>query len=169
MTQSVPNACSRRRGRTLLVRTAAICLVATVFLSWNRGLASASSDPNSAQSTSGYPSGCKTVSFTGDGGFYDNANFYWQPSDTVTLTTHWCYANDVITSHSVTYTTTIPNSLSPRLSLGSMLYKLGRVLGVSIGGDYTAGVTNNVGFILIVGDVNASGHHHFVNEPNAGG
>jgi hypothetical protein len=109
------------------------------------------------------------VSYTGDGGFYDNGNFNWQPNDTVTLTTHWCYADGVITSHKVTYTTTIPSNLSPRLTLGSGLYPRGAVLGVSIGGDYAAGVINNVGFILIVGHVNSLGHHHFVNEPEAGG
>ena len=45
----------------------------------------------------------------------------------------------------------------------------GVLFGMGIGGDYTAGVINNVGFINIVGYVNSLGHHHFVNEPNAGG
>jgi hypothetical protein len=109
------------------------------------------------------------VSYTGDGGYYDQANFFWQPGDTVTVTTHRCYGGGVITSHHVTYTTTIPNSLDPRLSLSSKLFKLGAVLEVSIGGDYAAGALNNVGFILIVGHVNSLGHHNFVNEPRAGG
>lgn len=169
MLQSLPNKFSSSCRRSLVVQFALICVVATVGMTWSHGFASASTDRNSKNSTSAYPSGCKKVSYTGDGGYYDQGNFYWQPNDTVTLTTHWCYADGVISSHKVTYTTTIPSSLNPQLSLGSSLVKQGAALDVSIGGDYDAGVMNNVGFILIVGHVNWRGHSHFLNEPNAGG
>jgi hypothetical protein len=133
------------------------------------GPAGASVDRNAAPSTSGEPTGCKTVSFTGAGGYYDQGIFNWQPDETVTVVTHWCYGDGLITSHHVTDTTTIPGSLDPRLSLSSRLSPRGAVLEVSIGGDYDSSVLNNVGFILIVGHVSSNGHHHFVNEPNAGG
>jgi hypothetical protein len=169
MIRPVPKTFSTFWVRSFPALIGAMCLVAVVCLTWDHGLASASTARLATQSTSVYPAGCKTVSFTGDGGYWDNANFNWQPEDTVTVTTHWCYAGGVITSHTVSYTTTIPSSLDPRLTLGSKLYKLGRVLEVAIGGDYTAGIFNNVGQIYIVGYVNSLGHHHFVNEPNAGG
>ena len=62
------------------------------------------------------PSGCKRTSYTGDGGYYSQGNFYWEPNDKATLRTKWCYSNGVITSYSVTYTSTIPSRLNPDIS-----------------------------------------------------
>jgi hypothetical protein len=118
---------------------------------------------------SSFPRGCKTASYTGDGGYYSAGNFYAQPNDTVTLTTGWCYGRGIITSHSVTYSTTIPDDLNPRLSLQENLVKNGAVLEVSISGNYESGVLNNTGVISIVGHVNNRGHHHFVNDASTEG
>jgi hypothetical protein len=87
----------------------------------------------------------------------------------VTLTTNWCYSNGVITSHSVSYTTTIPSSLGSRISTTESLIKRGAVLDVQLYGAYNSNVINNTGVIGIVGHVTGHGHHHFVNASGAGG
>ena len=108
-----------------------------------------------------FPSGCKKAVFTGDGGYYSMGQFYWQPGDDVTITTHWCYSNHVITSKNVSYTTTIPSSLQPRITESDSVGNGGAVLNIQVGGDYGSGVLNNVSFITLVGHVNAHGRHHF--------
>jgi hypothetical protein len=116
-----------------------------------------------------HPSGCKHVSYTGDGGYYSQGQFYWQPGDDATITTHWCYSDGVITSHSATYTTNIPTAQQPRFTVTSSLVKKGKELDVELSGDYLSGVINNVGFLSLAGDVTASGHHAFADVTNAGG
>jgi hypothetical protein len=131
--------------------------------------ASASALTAAGSSSKGFPSGCKRAAYTADGGYFSQGHFYWQPSDTVTLTTTWCYSAGVITAHSVRYSTTIPTSLDPRISTTVSLVKGGAVLDVQVNGSYNSGVINNVGFITIIGDVTRRGSHHFVNASGAGG
>jgi hypothetical protein len=116
-----------------------------------------------------FPSGCKRAAYTADGGYFSMGNFYWEPTDTATLVTKWCYSNGVITSHSLTYSTTIPSSLKPRISTSQSLVQGGAILDVQLDGDYDSGVLDNVGFISIAGDVTRRGHRHFVNASGAGG
>jgi hypothetical protein len=136
------------------------------------GFASCGSAVASAHSVTAnpqLPSGCKKTVYTGDGGYFSMGQFYWEPSDTVTITTNWCFSGGVITSKNVTYTTTIPSNLNPRLSESDSLRSGRKSLNVQVGGDYDAGVLNNVGFITLVGHVTASGHHHFRDISAAGG
>jgi hypothetical protein len=112
---------------------------------------------------------CRHTTYTGDGGFFDQGTFHWQPSETVTLTVDWCSSGGVITSKHVTFTSTIPGSEDPRLTESDGLTRGGAVLKASVGGDYDSGVINNVGFILLAGHVSADGHRHFKNLSAAGG
>ena len=82
---------------------------------------------------------------TADGGYFSQGGFYWEPSDTVTLITKWCYSDGIITSHSVRHSTTIPKSLDPRFTTTQSLVKGGAVLDLYLNGDYDSGVLNNVG------------------------
>jgi len=115
------------------------------------------------------PSSCKRVAFTADGGYFSAAHFYWEPGYDVTLITHWCYYNGVITSHSVSYTTTIPSNLGLRLGKCVSLIKGGAVLDIVMTGTYNSNVINNTGDITISGHVTGHGHHHFVNASGASG
>ncbi len=136
------------------------------------GLVSSSSAVASAHMVHGstsFPTGCKKAVFTGDGGYYSMGQFYWEPGDDVTITTDWCYSNHVITSKSVSYTTTIPSNLHAQITEYDSLSNGGAVLNVQVGGDYDSGVLNNVGFITLVGHVNAHGRHHFRDLSGAGG
>ncbi len=116
----------------------------------------------------GFPMGCKTVVYTGDGGYYSVGEFYWEPGDTVTVTTHWCYAGGVITSHHVTYSTSIGSALNPRFTESANLGKGGAVLNMMVSGDYSTGIINNVGDIYLYGDVTAKGKHYFVDQSDTG-
>jgi hypothetical protein len=131
--------------------------------------ASATALGRARSSSKSFPSGCKRAAYTADGGYFSQGHFYWEPSDTVTLITRWCYSNGVITSHAVRYSTTIPNSLLPRMSTSESLVQGGAILDVQLNGDYDSGVINNVGFISIVGDVTRRGHHQFANASGSGG
>jgi hypothetical protein len=117
----------------------------------------------------GFPSGCKTISYTADGGYFSQGHFFWEPSDTVTLTTSWCYSNGLVTSHAVSYSTAVPNSFDPVISTTSSLVRDGAVLDVEANGTYNSGVINNVGLITVVGSVTRRGAHHFADESGAGG
>jgi hypothetical protein len=131
--------------------------------------ASAGTLNGAGSSSKTYPSGCKRAVYTADGGYFSEGHFYWQPSDTVTLTTRWCFVGGVITSHTVRHSTTIPTSLNPRISTHVFFAKGRAILDVQLNGDYDSGVINNVGFISIVGDVTRLGHHHFTNASGSGG
>jgi hypothetical protein len=144
-----------------------VCLAAVGCLTWS-GTAAASTAPNAgagATSTS-FPSGCDTTAYTADGGYFSQAQFFWEPGDDVTLTTNWCFSAGKITSYSVTYTTTIQ---SPRILINDYLIKSGQVLKVQLDGSYNTGVINNVGHVGIVGDVSRRGHSHFANDSMNGG
>jgi hypothetical protein len=131
--------------------------------------ASASALIGAGSSSTSFPSGCKRVTYTADGGYFSQGHFYWEPSDTVTLTTKWCYSNGLVTSHSVSYSSTIPNRLNPQVSMTESLVKGGAVLDVQMNGTYDSGVINNAGFITIIGTVTRRGSHHFANASGAGG
>jgi hypothetical protein len=132
-------------------------------------VASAGAPARAGSPARGFPSGCKTTSYTADGGYFSQGHFYWEPGDTVTLTTNWCYSNGLITSHSVSYSTTVPNSLDPLISTTSSLVRGGAVLDVQANGTYASGVINNVGLISIVGSVTRRGTHHFADASGSGG
>jgi hypothetical protein len=121
------------------------------------------------RTTSAYPHGCKTVAFTADGGYFSQGQFFWQTGYTVTLTTNWCYSGGTVTSYSVSYSTTIPESLDPRISTTESFARGRSVLDVQMNGSFNSGVINNVSFVTIDGDVTRRGHHHFSNESGAGG
>ncbi|MGH9018151.1 MAG: hypothetical protein ACRDY1_10435 [Acidimicrobiales bacterium] len=125
----------------------------------------ASSAAPGAQSA---PVGCKTVAFTADGGYDSGGTFHPEPGDDVTLTTNWCYADHVVTSSSVSYTTTIPDSLGPRIGTDEQPRKGGAVLTVVLYGSYESGVINNTGVVSIGGRVTGRGHHHFANTHGGG-
>jgi hypothetical protein len=150
-----------------------VCLGVVGCLIWSTPsaatAASAGNHGGAGSSSKSFPSGCKRVAYTADGGYFSLGSFYWEPGDTVTLVTKWCYSNGVITSHSVRYSTTIPTSLQPRLLTSQVLVQGRAVLDVQLNGDYDSGVLNNVGFIGIAGDVTRRGNHHFVNASGSGG
>ncbi len=112
---------------------------------------------------------CRHTSYTGDGGYFSQGNFYWQPSDTVTITVKWCSAGGVIISKNVAFTSTIPSTLQPRLTESDVFARGGEALKVNVGGDYESGVLNNVGDIDLVGHVTADGRRHFADLSAAGG
>jgi hypothetical protein len=130
---------------------------------------SAVASASTVKGSTSFPSGCKKAVFTGDGGYYSMGQFYWEPGDDVTVTTDWCYSDHVITSKNVSYTTTIPTSFHPQITESDSLGNGGAVLNVQINGDYDSGVGNNVGFITLVGHVNARGRHKFHDDSGAGG
>jgi hypothetical protein len=136
-----------------------------VLLASSIAVASATAAPMTRVGTSV----CRHTSYTGDGGFFDQGTFHWQPNDTVTLSVDWCSSGGAITSKTVTYTTTIPSSLEPRLNEGDGFTHGGAALKVSVGGDYESGVINNVGFLVLEGHVSANGNRHFKNLSAAGG
>ena len=147
-----------------------VCLGVVGCLIWSGASAAAAGTPGGATSSSKiFPSGCKRAAYTADGGYFSMGHFYWEPTDTATLVTRWCYSNGAITSHSVTYSTTIPGGLKPRISTSDSLVQGGAILDVQLNGDYDSGVLNNVGFIGIAGDVTRRGNHHFVNASGSGG
>ena len=104
---------------------------------------------------------CRNTVYTGDGGYFSQGFFFWEPNDTVTIEIHWCSSAGRINSKSVSYGTTIPSSEQPRLTEGAGFGRNDSELKVSVGGDYLTGVLNNVGTILLVGHVAANGEHHF--------
>jgi len=116
-----------------------------------------------------FPSGCKKSAFAADGGYYSQGQFYWEPGYTVTIVVKWCFSGGAITSHSASYSTTIPSSLAPYVSPSESLIKHGAVLQEQVNASYNSGVINNVSFITIVGDVTARGGHHFANTSGLGG
>jgi hypothetical protein len=139
-------------------------------LIWLTASAASAGTLNAAGSASKtFPTGCKRAVYTADGGYFSQGHFYWEPSDTVTLKTRWCFAKGVITSHAVSHSTTIPNSLNLQISTRVFFARGRAILNVQLNGDYDGGVINNVGFISIVGDVTRLGHHHFTNASGSGG
>ncbi len=129
----------------------------------------AAGGPAEAGASGAYPHGCKTIAFTADGGYFSQGQFFWQTGYTVTLTTNWCYSGGAVTSYAVSYSTTIPDSLDPRISTTESFAKGRSVLDVQVDGSFNSGVINNVSFVTIDGDVTRRGHHHFSNESGAGG
>jgi hypothetical protein len=105
-------------------------------------LASATALTAAGPSSAASPSGCKTVSYTADGGYFSMGQFYWEPSYTVTLTTQWCYSDGIISSYSSDYSTTIPSSLKPNISLDASLVKRGKCLDVELNGTFGSGIIN---------------------------
>jgi len=141
-------------------RAGAVCLgLVTALCSLSFAVTSVSAAAPATSGGSG--SVCRHTAFTGDGGYYSAGNFYWEPSDTVTLTVQWCSSGGLITSRDVTYTTTIPSTLDPRLTESDQRTRGGEVLRVIVSGSYASGVLNNSGFILLAGHVAANGHRHF--------
>jgi hypothetical protein len=152
------------------VRRLGVCLAVIAWLMYSNTGAAWANTRNAAGPSSGRePSGCKRVSYTADGGYFSQGRFYREPSDEVTLLTRWCYSNGLVRSHSVRYSTTIANSLNPRISTNESPSKGGAVLDVQVNGTYDSNVINNVGVISIAGDVTGHGHHHFVDASGAGG
>jgi hypothetical protein len=148
-------------------RASVLCMgLVTVMLAPTLTLSSASAAPTTGTRASPV---CRHTAYTGDGGYFSQTFFFWEANDTVTVDVHWCSSGGVITSKTVTSTTTIPNSLDPRITESDGFSRGGSVLKVSVGGDYESGVLNNVGFILLVGHVSADGHRHFKNLSAAGG
>jgi hypothetical protein len=82
---------------------------------------------------------------------------------------HWCSSGGVITSKKVTYTTTIPSRLDPRITESDDFDRGGAALRVSIVGGYNSGVLNNVGTILLAGHVSANGQSYFADYSAAQG
>jgi hypothetical protein len=123
----------------------------------------------SVPATSVGASVCRHTSYTGDGGFFQQGTFYWEPNDTVTITVDWCSSGGVIVSETVTFSTTIPNSQDPRLTENDDFTRGGAVLKLHVGGDYETGVINNIGYFALVGHVSANGHRHFADLSGAGG
>jgi hypothetical protein len=150
-----------------MIRASVLCTgLVTVMLAPTFALSSASAAPTPGTRASPV---CRHTAYTGDGGYFSQTFFFWEPNDTVTVDVHWCSSGGVITSKTVAYTTTIPSSLEPRITESDVFTRGGAVLKVSVGGDYESGVLNNVGFILLVGHVSADGHRHFKNFSAAGG
>ena len=148
-------------------RTLVLCVgVVTVMLAPSVDLSSAGAA--STTGTRGSPV-CRHTVYTGDGGYFSQTFFFWEPNDTVTINVKWCSSGGVITSKTVTSTTTISSSLEPRLTESDGLSRTGAVLKVSVSGDYESGVLNNVGFIVLEGHVSANGNRHFKNLSAAGG
>ncbi len=116
-----------------------------------------------------YPTGCETTSYTAIGGYYSQGNFYQQDHDTLTIKAQWCYANNLITSHHISYTTTIPANDYPRLIRTIHLNKAKTSLGVGVNGDYDSGVLNNVGFIGATGTITSLGTYSFSTTSGNGG
>lgn len=112
---------------------------------------------------------CRHTAYTGDGGYFSQGSFYWEPGDTVTIKVRWCSAAGVITSKKVTFTSTIPSNLEPRLTESDAFTHGGKVLKTNVSGDYESGVLNNVGYLLLVGHVSANGQRHFADLSGAGG
>jgi hypothetical protein len=112
---------------------------------------------------------CRHTSYTGDGGYFSQGSFYWEPNDTATITVDWCSAGGVIVSKKVAFSTTIPSSEQPRLTENDDVTRGGASLKVNVGGDYESRVINNIGFILLAGHVSANGHRHFADLSAAGG
>jgi len=131
--------------------------------------ASARALGGTAEPPAGFPTGCRTTSYTADGGYFSQGQFFWEPSDTVTLTTRWCFAHGVVTSDAVSWSTTIPQRLVPQVSTAASLAKGGAILDVQLNGTYDSGVVNNVGSVTIIGYVTRRGGHHFTNATGAGG
>jgi hypothetical protein len=133
------------------------------------GVAAAGTIHNQSSVAANSPAGCRRVAFTATAGYYSMGNFYSLPGDTVTIQAKWCYSNDVITSHEVRWTATIPATKQLRITKQASLNGSGSVLTIGLNGDFNSGVINNVGFIGIAGNVTALGHHRFTNVSGAGG
>jgi hypothetical protein len=147
-----------------------ICLGAIAWVAWSStAVASATVVKGVGPSSKSKPSHCQKTAYTADGGYESAGHFYWEPGDDVTLITNWCYASGLITSHAVSDTTTIPESLNPQIRTNASLIKAGAVLDLQLYADYNSGVVNNSGYVVIVGHVTAHGHHHFANESGDGG
>lgn len=125
----------------------------------------------SGGTSTAYPTGCSTTSFTGSAGYYDQAHLYSLPEDTATLTVHWCYSNDVITSHTLSDTDSIPGvpAADPYIATSATPADNGSVLDVQLAGSFDTGIINNVGHFLITGDVTATGQRRFASDPGSGG
>jgi hypothetical protein len=112
---------------------------------------------------------CQKVSFTGDGGYYSAGHFYPEPAEQVTVVTDWCFSHGAITSHQVTTTTSISKAQHLYLSKAAQLSDGGRVLNISINGNFSSNVLNNGGIIAIAGSVTSSGHHQFADVTGSEG
>jgi hypothetical protein len=150
--------------RQLIGLVAMICVACGITAT-----ASATALKGVGPSSGNQPRACKRVAYTADGGYYSAGHFYREPGYDVTLITKWCYSNGIVKSYSVTYTTTIPDSLGPQLSTNESLINGGATLDVGVNGTYNSNVINNTGLISIVGHVTGRGRHHFVNASGAGG
>ena len=144
-------------------------LVTALLLVSSAPVASAAVRGGAGPTTARHPTGCRKVSYTADGGYYSAGNFYWEPGDDVTLTTHWCFGGGLVTSYAVTYTTTIPAGLDPRFLTNESVVDGGAAVDVELNGDYDTGVLNNVGFVGIAGLVRQNGHHRFADTSDSGG
>jgi hypothetical protein len=152
------------------MRRLLICIgVVGCLLGSTSTVASAGSRTAAGSSTGSYPSGCKRVPFTADGGYFSMGGFYWEPGYDVTLVTNWCYSGGEITSYSIRWSTNIPSSSYPRFVTGETLGARRAILGVGLNGGYNSGILNNVGTLSIDGYVTMTGRHHFANESGAGG
>jgi len=133
------------------------------------GVAAAGTTQNRSSAAVNSPAGCRRVGFTATAGYYSMGHFYSLPDDTVTIQAKWCYSSDVITSHTVMWTTTVPATEQLRITKQASLNRSGSVLTIDLNGDFNSGVINNVGYIGIAGHVTALGYHRFTNVSGAGG
>jgi hypothetical protein len=115
------------------------------------------------------PSGCKTTSFTGSGGYYSATRFYPESTEQVKVVTHWCFSHGFITSHWVKTTTSISKAQHLYIHKTVRLYQGGRALSVSINGNFSSDVLHNGGLISITGRVTALGLHRFADVTGSEG
>jgi len=111
---------------------------------------------------------CQKTTFTAPGGYYSAGSFYSVANAKATVQVAWCYSNGVVTSHHVSFQTTIGSSqgqVTKRASLNSTK----STLNVEVTGTFSTGILNDVGIIDLVGTVNGTGDTSFANAASAGG
>ena len=111
---------------------------------------------------------CQKTTFEAPGGYFSMGSFYSDSGATATIDVDWCYSGGRITSHHVSFKTTITPSqglLTKTVSLDPGKSKLS----VAISGTFATGILNNTGVITIAGSVDGSGASNFANLSSAGG
>jgi hypothetical protein len=111
---------------------------------------------------------CQKTAFEAPGGYFSAGNFYSDATATATITVHWCYLGGSITSHHVSFETSITPSqgqLTNSVSLNSSR----TTLTIQDSGTFATGIVNNTGVITLSGTVDANGNSDFVNASSAGG
>jgi len=133
------------------------------------GAAVAAAAPGSGTRGASFGSSiCQETTFTAPGGYYSAGSFYSDANASATVHVNWCYSTGTITSHQVTFQTTISPSqghLTQTTSLNASRSKLT----VNVSGAFATGVINDTGIIDLAGTVDGSGATKFANDSAAGG